>query len=262
MALNLGNQTLGRGEIHVALFKTGTHTPDGWRYVGNTPSFGLNITQEKLDHFSSDRGVRVKDKSIILQVDYAGSLVLDDINADNLMLFFFGSKTVLAQTSATAQTESFTTVTQGYGYQLGITNSNPTGVRKISNVVVAVGGTPKTLGTDYTIDADRGIIYVVEGGTIADAATIAVTYDRAAVTRKQIISGTTQVECALRFISYNPQGEKNDILMPYVRLGPNGDFNLKADEWQQLPLTVEILADTFQGANKAAIYIDGQPQTV
>lgn len=259
MALNLGNQTLGRGEIHVALFKAGTHTPDGWRYVGNTPSFSLTISQDKLDHFSSDRGVRVKDKSIILQVDYSGSLTLDDINSDNLSLFFFGQKQTIAQTSATAQTETFTTTQQGYGYQLGITSSNPTGVRKISNVVVSVSASAKTLGTDYTVDADRGIIYIVEGGSIADAASISVTYDRAAVSRKQVISGQTQVECALRFISYNPQGEKNDILMPLVRLGPNGDFELKSDEWQQLPLTVEILADTTVTPNKSAIYIDGQP---
>lgn len=259
MALNLGNQTLGRGEIHFSLFKPGTHTPAGWRYVGNTPSFSLTIDQENLEHFSSDRGVRIKDKSIILQVDYSGQMVMDDINNDNLALFFFGNSTTVAQTAATAQTESFTSVVQGYGYQLGITNANPTGVRKVSNVTVTVGGSAKVLGTDFTVDADNGIVYVTEGGTILDAATIAVTYDRALVSRKQVISGSTQLEGAMRFISYNPQGEKNNYLFPYVRLGPNGDFELKTDEWQQLPVSVEILADTFQGANKSAIYIDGQP---
>jgi len=256
MALSLGNQTLGRGKIYVSTFLSGTHTPAGWRYVGNTPSFSLNVSNSKLDHFSSDAGVRVKDKSVVLQTDYTGSLTLDDINNQNLALFFFGTQGTLAQTSATSQTESFTSVVQGYIYQLGITTTNPTGVRSISNVSVTVGGSAKTLGTDYTFDADRGYIAIVEGGGIADGATIAVTYNRAAVSRKQVISGTTQIECALRFESFNPQGEKNDYFMPYTRLGPNGDFNLKADEWQQLPLSVEILADSAY--NKAAIYIDGQ----
>lgn len=259
MALNLGNQTLGRGELHFSLFASGSHTPAGWRYLGNSPSFSLTIDQEKLDHFNSDRGVRVKDKSVILQVDYSGSLTLDDINVQNLALFFFGSQSALAQTSATSQSQSFTSVVQGYGYQLGIGSSNPTGVRSISNVVVTVSASTKTLGTDYTIDAARGIIYVVEGGGIADGATMAVTYDRAAVNRKQVISGTTQLEGALKFISYNPDGEQNDYYFPYVRLGPNGDFELKSDEWQQLPLTVEILRDTAY--SKEAIYIDGQPYT-
>jgi len=259
MALNLGNQTLGRGELHFSLFASGSHTPAGFRYLGNSPSFSLTIDQEKLDHFNSDRGVRVKDKSVILQVDYSGALTLDDINVQNLALFFFGSQSVLAQTSATGQTQTFTSVEQGFGYQLGISTNNPTGVRSISNVTVEVSSVAKTLGTDYTVDADRGIIYVVEGGGIADGASIAVDYDRAAVSRKQVISGTTQLEGALRFISYNPDGEKNDYYFPYVRLGPNGDFELKSDEWQQLPLTVEILRDTAY--SKEAIYIDGQPYT-
>lgn len=257
MALNLGNQTLGRGELHFSLFQSGNHTPAGFRYLGNSPSFSLTIDQEKLDHFSSDQGVRVKDKSVILQVDYSGSLVLDDINVQNLALFFFGSQSTLAQTSATSQTQTFTSTVQGFGYQLGIATNNPTGVRSISNVSVSVSSVTKTLGTDYTVDAARGIIYVVDGGGIADGSSMVVTYDRGAVSRKQVISGTTQLEGALRFISYNPNGEKNDYFFPYVRLGPNGDFELKSDEWQQLPLTVEILRDTSY--SREAIYIDGQP---
>ena len=257
MALNLGNQTLGRGKIYLSKFLPGTHTPAGFRYVGNTPSFSLNVNQSKLDHYSSDVGVRIKDKSIVLQVDMTGSLVLDDINSENLALFFFGSQSVLAQTSATGQTETFSGVVQGYAYQLGITAANPTGVRAVSNVAVTVGGTAKALGTDYTLDADRGLITIVEGGGIADAANISVTYDRAAKSRKQVISGTSQIECAIRFEAANPQGEKNDFYFPYVRLAPNGDLGLKTDEWMQLPLTAEILADTSY--NRAAIYIDGQP---
>lgn len=259
MALNLGNQTLGRGEIHASLFRTGTHTPAGFRYLGNSPSFSLTISQDKLDHFSSDRGVRVKDKSVILQVDYTGNLTLDDINNDNLALFFFGSKSVFAQTSATLVSETFTDVAQGYGYQLGITDATPTGVRKISNVAVKIATVAQVAGVDYTFDADRGIITVTEGGAIEDGADIIVTYDRAAVSYDQVISGTDQVECALRFISYNPEGERNDYYLPYCRLGPNGDFQLKSDDWQSLPLTVEILADTAYG--RSAIYIDGQPYT-
>lgn len=260
MALNIGNQSLGRGKVYVSTFLPGTHTPAGFRFVGNCPSFGISVNQEKLDHFDSTSGVRVKDKSIVLQVDITGTATLDDINNENLSLFFFGSQSVLAQTSATAQTESFTGVIQGFLYKLGMTSGNLTGVRSVSNVAVTVGGSAKTLGTDYTVDAERGYIKIVEGGTIADNATISVTYDRAARSRKQFISGTTQIEGAIWFESFNPQGQKNDFLMPYVRLGPSGDFNLIADEWQQLPLTAEILADTAY--NKPAILVDGQPYTV
>jgi hypothetical protein len=259
MSLELGNQTLGRGKVLFSKFQTGTFTPEGFRYLGNSPSFSINMAQQKLDHFSSDTGVRVKDKSIVLQVDITGNLVLDDINFQNLELFFFGSSSVIAQTSATSQTQTFTNVQTGFGYRLGMTGNNPTGVRSISNVSVTSNTTARTLGTDYTVDAERGIIYPVEGGGIADGHTMVVTYNRAAVSRRQFISGTTQIEGALMFQADNPQGQKNDFYMPYVRLGPNGDFNLKADEWQQLPLQAEILANTAVIPSQAAIYCDGVP---
>lgn len=254
--LSYGNQTIGRGKVYLSRFKTGTHTPSGFYYTGNSPSFSVSIQSDKLEHFSSDSGVRVKDKSVTLQTNRTGTLVLDDINAENLALFFFGSTSTLAQTSATAQTETITPVKKGHYYQLGLAGS-PTGVRSISNVSVTVSSVAKTLGTDYTVDAARGRIYIVETGTIAEAATIVVTYDRAAVNRTQIISGTTEVEGALQYIADNPDGEDNDFYMPYVKISANGDFNLKGDDWLQLPLNVEILEDTAY--SKAAIYIDGQP---
>ncbi len=258
MGLNIGNQTLGRGKVYFSTFNTGTHTPSGWRFIGNVPAFNLNVSQSKLDHYSSTGGVKIKDQSVVLQTDITGSMTLDDINNENLSLFFLGSQSIVTQTSATSQTESFVSVKQGYTYKLGLTTNNPTGVRSISNVSVTVGGSAKTLGTDYTYDATRGYLQIVEGGTIADNATIAVTYDRAAKSRNQFISGSTQIEGAVWFESFNPKGQTNDFLFPYVRLGPNGDFNLLSDDqWQQLPLTAEILADTAY--SKAAIYCDGQP---
>lgn len=255
--LSYGNQTIGRGKVQFATFVPGTHTPKEWRYLGNTPAFSVNIQSDKLEHFSSDAGVRVKDKSVTLQTNRTGTLTLDDINTENLALFFFGSQSVLSQTSGTGITESFASVKQGYYYQLGIAPATPTGVRSITSVAVAVGGSPKTLGTDYTVDLVRGTIYIVDGGTIADGATVAVTYNRSAVTRKQVISGTQEIEGALRFLADNPDGEDNDFYMPYVKMSANGDFNLKGDDWLQLPLNVEILEDTAY--SKAAIYIDGQP---
>ena len=257
MALSYGNQTIGRGKVYVATFKSGTHTPDLWRYVGNSPSFSVNIQSDKLEHFSSDSGVRVKDKSVTLQTNRTGSLVLDDINAENLALFFFGSTSTLAQTSATAQTETVTGTKKGYYHQLGISGGNPTGVRSISNVGITVSSVAKTAGTDFVVDAVRGTIYIPDTSTIADASTMVITYDRAAVSRKQIISGSTEIEGALRYVADNPDGEDNDFYMPYVKLSANGDFNLKGDDWLQLPLNVEILEDTAY--TKAAIYIDGQP---
>ena len=52
--------------------------------------------------------------------------------------------------------------------------------------------------------------------------------------------------------------DKIDYFFPAVSLSPNGDFALKGDEWQQIPLNVEIL----KGATNEAIYADGRAVTV
>ena len=51
----------------------------------------------------------------------------------------------------------------------------------------------------------------------------------------------------------NPKGADCTYFLPYVKLSPNGDYALKGDEWQQIPLSVEVLKPT----NAEAIYRDG-----
>lgn len=251
----IGNQTLGRGKVYFSLFKSGSYTPAGFRYIGNTPEFNLTVDNEKLDHFSSDGGIRVKDKSIILETTQTGTLIADDIQLENLALFFFGEYDTLAQSSASGLTETITDVELGKMYQIGVTDARPTGYRKLTTPVVKVGVSTKVLDTDYTLDTDTGLLTIIDGGSIVAGDDVIVEFGVAAATRTQVISGTDQVEGAILYVSANPEGDKMDYLFPYVRLGPNGDFALKSDEWMQLPLTVEIL----QAPNRAAIYIDGRP---
>jgi len=253
-----GNQTLGRGELHFSRFKTGTKIPEGFRYVGNTPSFTLSIAGTNLDHYSSDRGIREKDKSIVLETNRTGKFDADDIQLENLGWFFFGDSGLVTQTLLAGQSETFTDAIVGYSYQVGISDTRPSGVKSISAVVVKVGVANKTIATDYLVDLDRGIVTILEGGTILTGDDVIVEYTRNAKTYEQVISGTAAVEGALQFRSENPEGDKIDFFMPYVKLSPNGDFSLKADNaWQSLPFNVEIL----RAPAREAIYANGQPYT-
>ena len=251
------NYTLGRGELWFDRFADQVSlTASGERYFGNTPEFNATIESENLEHYNSDRGVREKDESIVLQTNRTASFTTDNVSPENLALFFFGTSEVFSTAGGSVVGETFVDVIKGLTYQLGASPTNPSGTRNVSAVAVRKGATTLVANVDYTLDAALGRITVLTtGSTVITGDDLAVDYTTGAQTRERIVSGTTAVGGALRYISYNPQGKKFDWFMPYVKLSPNGDFALKGDEWQSIPFNIEIL----KKGTLEALYIDGRP---
>ena len=253
------NYTLGRGEVHFGQFKPTTQIPRGERYLGNTPELGFTAEQENLDHYSSDRGVRIKDESVLLQLDYAGSFITDNVSPDNVAAFFLGDALTTTVASATGVAFTLSDIEQGMSYQLGTTDATPSGARKIAVFAIT---TPAACvaGVDYVVDLELGRVTILEGSTKLTEGLVSVvgTYNVEASTRNRVISKANTIEGTLRYIAKNPAGDNIDYFMPWVKLTPNGDFQLKGDEWQQLPFTLEIL----KKGSLESIYMDGRPYAV
>ena len=251
--------TLGRGKVFFARFTDeDTATPGPFRYVGNTPEFNIGVEEEVLDHYSSDGGIREKDRTIELELNRTITMTCDNINIENLALFFYGTASKVTRTAAGGQIENFTGVSPGDVYQLGLTEQNRGGIRGARVVSITSGATfstVHTLDTDYTRDTDRGMFAIVVGGGITAATDIRVTYAILGATHDRIISGRSQITGAMRYISNNPKGANRDIIMPSVRISPNGEYALKGDEWNVIPFTVEILKPTVG----EAVYVRGVP---
>lgn len=257
------NYTLGRGELRFDMFASGTRNKTGERYLGNTPELNMTTESENLDHFNSDRGIRVKDKSIVLEKTDSGSFIADEISDDNVALWFLGTVGVVAQAAAASvvQVVPANRVKPGTFIQLGESLANPTGARNVTITSVTDGAAtpvPYVVMTDYTVDNDLGQLYIVPGGAIDGTEAFTVTYAVAASTRSQVVVGDgTTVEGALRFVSFNPTGPRRDYYWPYVQLRADGDLALKGDEWQQLSFAFDILKlDGY-----ASVYIDGRSVT-
>lgn len=256
MAATVNNYTLGRGEVHFAQFRPGTLIPRGQRYLGNTPAFSITATQENLDHYSSDRGVRIKDASVLLQLDYSGAITTDNVDADNLAYFFLGDKVTLSTVETVVPSEVISQIEQGLSYQLGTSAVNPSGVRGLTafSLKPAAAGTAYIAGVDYVVDMKLGMVTILDGGAIVNNSSPVATYTVGAGTREQVISKSKTVEGALRYLAKNPEGKQNDYFMPHVKLTPNGDYALKGDDWQALTFNLEII----KKGSLEAIYMDGQ----
>lgn len=258
------NYTLGRGRVFFDRFPSNVVVDaltrgSGERYLGNTPEFVTNSTSEDLDHFSSEGGVRTKDDSVQLQLDRAGSFITDNISAENVALFFLGEASTLTQAAATAVEEVVAGVARGRFIQLGVTAANPAGVRNVSNVVVKTGvgfATTVTQSGNYQVDEVLGRVYIEANAPGIDGVDVQFTYDVAASTRSRVVSGSQAIYGSLHFVADNPKGENRDYFYPYVKLSPDGDYNLKGDEWQQIGFTFEVLK---KASNVEAVYVDGRP---
>lgn len=142
------------------------------------------------------------------------------------------------------------------------TSGNALAMSKVSTAVTLSGatlaggtGTALVADVDYKLDADFGLLTILETGAITAGDDLDVTYSVKASTRERVISGSQPVEGAAMYKAQNPKGKNFHYYLPYVRLSPNGDYALKGDEWQAIPYTLDIQkASGFE-----AIYVDGEP---
>lgn len=238
-----GNQVLGSGRILFDRFADGTKTPQGWyRYFGNSTAFSLNQSQETLDHFDADNGIKQKDLSVQLSADTGGSITLDDISAENLALWFLGEVEQKTVASAAAQTKTVTDVQKGAMIVLGVTGALQAGAGDITITTVAVGSDTISAPGNWEVDLDAGILTILPDAVdIEDGDDVVITYSQSATTTAYIISKNQSIYGQLFFHSKNGVGKKRDGFFPYVKLSPDGDYNLKGDDWQTMTFSVEVL---------------------
>ncbi len=242
----LGNHSntyvFGRGELYVDLFD-GNGAKTGERFLGNCPGFTLNIESEQFEHFSSTGGLRKKDLTVTLSVNFNAEINCDDVSAENLALFLGGSVSTITQ-SATPVTNEAIVVNQGRDYQLGASGSNGFGVQNVGSVVVTdvAGTTTYVLNTDYRLNAAKGRIHILPGGAITDGTTIHVDYTPTAGTFTRVASGGTGSQTgAIRFISDNAAGPNRDLYIASASLAPSGELPLiTEDELASFTLAVGI----------------------
>ena len=147
----LRNYVLGRGEVYLAEHDA-DENPMNWRYVGATREMNLTAETEDLEHTDPDRGINEVDARVQLSVTRTGTMIMEDIQSDNLALFFFGSKSAIATRAddAADQTDTIDGDRLGRilddGYEdnseilIGVTALDPIGSRDVLEMNLALAG--------------------------------------------------------------------------------------------------------------------------
>lgn len=249
---------LGRGALFFAALDPTTKKPLGFRHLGNCTAFGVNVTSELLEHFSSRTGVRSVDREIILSQKFGLTLTLDEINFQNLALFSSGTATAGVTNPAATDVGTLTPGTteilisssayKAYSYDLfnsvgaRLFDLRTTGLTVKSHATTLASAATLVENTDYEVDRKWGTIHMLSTGVThtngnklwfsydADGAEKA--FDRVDLLNQTSISGF------LRFKMINAANSDKQILIDLhsVNLKADGDLTLISDEYVAMTL--------------------------
>lgn len=250
---NTEDYNLGRGIIYIAEIDSATGKPDnkGWRDLGNAPEFNVTVDAETLEHRSSREGLQSTDKEVLISQDMDLSFALDELNDENLSMFFSGEKA----THTNAAVAGFTKyemisaasggVVLGRWYDIVDSSGNRAYDVETANLTLNNGDDETLLveNTDYTIDSELGRFFLLSTATnIAAGEAIDVTLSADGGARNVYeVRGLTQtnVTVALKFVAENPANDdkQREYQFHQVDLKADGDFALISDEFSQMNFT-------------------------
>jgi len=242
--VNGNNVLLGRGKVYFDRFDA-SGNPTGERFLGNCPTFEITPTSEDIKKYSSADAAADLIASDVLRTTLALRIVGDEFTKENLAMALFGDNSTLSQTGASVTDEAIAGVLQGRYYALAY--------RDVSNVVVTDTGGVTTFveGTDYTVDATTGRIYVIVGGGIADDTDLEVDYDYATISLPTVRGmNQTSVKGKIRFIGDPARGPKWEIEIWRASVHADGAMGFISDEYANFTMTGDIESDATNHPNE------------
>lgn len=264
-AANTQDYVLGKGKIYVASIDDATGLPDadGFRFLGNAPSFNLTLTVEDRRHKNSFDCLAFTDARFIISQEVGLSFSLDEMNFENLSDFLSGSTETHNNTHDVTHTDTSisTAVKLGRWYELRdaagarVYNLDAAGVAytiemdDVSDVLLVEG-------TDYEINEQLGLVRflptatnIAEGDpaiwTIGTGASTPQDLDQVNALQRSQVSGT------LLFVQDNSHdcGQMTEFRFHRVSLTADGDLSMIGDEESVMSFTGvaevnSLIADT------------------
>ena len=84
------NYSVGKGKLYAAAW-SGTTPPSSYDAMGNCPSIEVELTIERLPHYSQQQDFKLRDANPPTQTEYKVTFTCDEMAAVNLNKFLMGS---------------------------------------------------------------------------------------------------------------------------------------------------------------------------
>lgn len=126
----------GRGRLFFNPLVNGIY--QGFQPFGNCPGFEVSVEGETFEHQSSEGGISETDFTVPLGITRSAAITCDNLSKSNIALFLAGEQVTVTQSATPVTNYVLEQVNAGRFYQLGKTESNPSGVRGVSAVSVSI----------------------------------------------------------------------------------------------------------------------------
>lgn len=210
------------------------------RDVGNCIALTLGVTEEQIElkNYRTASGGNYNSLTRIDSVEV--SMTISDFNVENLALGLFGSTS--AVTAAEVAAESIAAPASLVGNPL-VTTANVIDTEETVTVTSDPAGTTFSGTTDYTVTPAG--IKILSTGTITANQDLLITYTKKPVDVLQALT-TSAGEYELVFDGLNEaqSGTPYVVKIHRFKAGPAAEIALIGDEFGELQITGEALADT------------------
>lgn len=140
MVHSTDNYCIGKGILSVADAPAAVPV---FAEIGNCPMIQLEVTEERLEHFSSRGGLKNRDLYPLVQIKYNVNFECDELTTDNLLLFVKG-------TLSGSDILAFQDLTKEYALQF--VEDNPIGPNhtwKFWRGILSANGALEQIGDDW-----------------------------------------------------------------------------------------------------------------
>lgn len=237
-----------QGKVYIAT-RNASGQNGGFVHVGDCDGFTVSTSQQYLDIQESMSGNRNIVAHLPIQSDYSAEVSILNIDGDNLARAFYGETASVVGASVSGE------VVTAYNGQIFATKYP--GISSVT-VTKTAGSVPLVLNTDYTFDADTGLVTILSGSSVVPAGPgvpCTINYTHAGVAARAKLMTAGLKDYTLMFVGKSKFDDKvQKAVLHRVAMDMAQTLSLIGTGVNKLVMGGKLLPATEQGAGESQYF--------